>query len=63
MDATVDGYARVPRMIDKARAATAGTLGDYYRYPARSTGPASTGSGSTPTPSRRSRRPLSQITT
>lgn len=33
MEATVDGYAWVPRMIDKARAARAGTLGDYYRYP------------------------------
>jgi hypothetical protein len=30
MDATLDGYPWLPRMIDKARA---GTLGDYYRYP------------------------------
>lgn len=28
MDATLDGYAWLPRMIDKARAAQAGTLGD-----------------------------------
>jgi mannose-6-phosphate isomerase-like protein (cupin superfamily) len=28
MDATLDGYAWLPRMIDKARAARAGTLGD-----------------------------------
>jgi Domain of unknown function (DUF5069) len=34
MDATLDGgYPRLPRMIDKARASHAGTLGDYYRYP------------------------------
>lgn len=33
MDATIDGYAWIPRMIDKARAARAGTLGSYYRYP------------------------------
>lgn len=33
MDATLDGYAWLPRMIDKARAARAGTLGEYYRYP------------------------------
>ena len=33
MDATVDGYAWLPRMIDKARASRNGTLGDYYRYP------------------------------
>ena len=33
MDATIDGYAWLPRMIDKARAAKAGTLGEYYRYP------------------------------
>jgi hypothetical protein len=29
MDATLGGYAWLPRMIDKARAAQAGTLGDY----------------------------------
>ena len=28
MDATVDGYAWLPRMIDKSRASRAGTLGD-----------------------------------
>src|SRR3954452_9286920 len=28
MDATLEGYAWLPRMIDKARAARAGTLGD-----------------------------------
>ena len=28
MDATLDGYAWLPRMIDKSRAARAGTLGD-----------------------------------
>ncbi len=33
MDASVAGYPWLPRMIDKARAADAGTLGDYYRYP------------------------------
>jgi hypothetical protein len=33
MDATIGGYTWLPRMIDKARAAKAGTLGDYYRYP------------------------------
>jgi hypothetical protein len=33
MDARLDGYPWLPRMIDKARAAQAGTLGDYYRYP------------------------------
>lgn len=33
MDATLDGYAWLPRMIDKARASHAGTLGTYYRYP------------------------------
>ena len=33
MDATLEGYAWLPRMIDKARAFRAGTLGDYYRYP------------------------------
>jgi hypothetical protein len=29
MDATLDGYAWLPRMIDKARHHQAGTLGDY----------------------------------
>jgi quercetin dioxygenase-like cupin family protein len=29
MDATLDGYAWLPRMIDKSRAARAGTLGDH----------------------------------
>lgn len=33
MDAKLDGYPWLPRMIDKARASEAGTLGDYYRYP------------------------------
>lgn len=33
MEASVGGYPWLPRMIDKARAAQAGTLGDYYRYP------------------------------
>ncbi len=33
MDASVAGYPWVPRMIDKARAARAGTLGTYFRYP------------------------------
>jgi hypothetical protein len=33
MDATLAGYPWLPRMIDKARAARADTLGDYYRYP------------------------------
>ena len=33
MDATLAGYLWLPRMIDKARAARANTLGDYYRYP------------------------------
>lgn len=33
MDASVAGYPWVPRMIDKARAARAGTLGPYFRYP------------------------------
>ena len=28
MDATLDGYAWLPRIIDKSRAAQAGTLGD-----------------------------------
>jgi hypothetical protein len=33
MDATLAGYPWLPRMIDKARASQAGTLGTYYRYP------------------------------
>lgn len=33
MDAKLEGYPWLPRMIDKARAAEAGTLGSYYRYP------------------------------
>lgn len=33
MDATLAGYPWLPRMIDIARVARAGTLGDYYRYP------------------------------
>jgi hypothetical protein len=33
MDAKLDGYPWLPRMIDKARASQAGTLGSYYRYP------------------------------
>lgn len=33
MNATLDGLPWLPRMIDKARAAQAGTLGTYYRYP------------------------------
>ncbi|MGO9789248.1 MAG: DUF5069 domain-containing protein [Solirubrobacteraceae bacterium] len=33
IDATLAGYPWLPRMIDKARAARANTLGDYYRYP------------------------------
>jgi hypothetical protein len=33
MDATIAGYPWLPRMIDKARASQAGTLGSYYRYP------------------------------
>jgi hypothetical protein len=33
MDATLAGYPWLPRMIDKARASHAGTLGTYYRYP------------------------------
>jgi hypothetical protein len=33
MDARLGGYPWLPRMIDKARAARAGTLGSYYRYP------------------------------
>jgi hypothetical protein len=33
MDAKLHGYPWLPRMIDKARASHAGTLGTYYRYP------------------------------
>ncbi|MGD9571382.1 MAG: DUF5069 domain-containing protein [Thermoleophilia bacterium] len=33
MDAVLDGYPWLPRMIDKARASRAATLGPYYRYP------------------------------
>jgi hypothetical protein len=33
MDAKLAGYPWLPRMIDKARASQAGTLGTYYRYP------------------------------
>lgn len=33
MDDTLGGYPWLPRMIDKARAADAGALGDYFRYP------------------------------
>jgi hypothetical protein len=33
MDAKLAGYSWLPRMIDKARASHAGTLGTYYRYP------------------------------
>lgn len=33
MDDTLGGYPWLPRMIDKARAAQAGALGDYFRYP------------------------------
>jgi hypothetical protein len=33
MTATYGGYVWLPRMIDKACAARAGTLGAYYRYP------------------------------
>lgn len=33
MDAKLGGYSWLPRMIDKARAAQADTLGEYYRYP------------------------------
>jgi hypothetical protein len=32
MDATLDGYAWLPRMIDKARADRAGTIGEFI-YP------------------------------
>jgi hypothetical protein len=33
MEAKLAGYPWLPRMIDKARASQAGTLGTYYRYP------------------------------
>lgn len=33
MDAVLAGYPWLPRLIDKARAAGAGTLGSYLRYP------------------------------
>lgn len=33
MDATLGGYLWLPRMIDKARASRAGTVGNYYKYP------------------------------
>jgi Domain of unknown function (DUF5069) len=33
MDDTLGGYPWLPRMIDKARASRAGTLGSYFRYP------------------------------
>jgi hypothetical protein len=33
MDAKLNGYPWLPRMIDKARAIHAGILGAYYRYP------------------------------
>ena len=33
MDAQLAGYPWLPRIIDKARASQAGTLGTYYRYP------------------------------
>lgn len=33
MDAKLDGYPWLPRIIDKARASHAATLGAYYRYP------------------------------
>jgi hypothetical protein len=33
MSALLGGYTWLPRMIDKARASRAGTLGEYYRYP------------------------------
>jgi hypothetical protein len=41
MDAKLAGYPWLPRIIDKARASHAGTLGTYYATPARSTPPAS----------------------
>lgn len=33
MATKLDGYEWLPRLIDKARASVAGTLGDYYKYP------------------------------
>ena len=33
MEAKLAGYPWLPRIIDKARASQADTLGDYYRYP------------------------------
>ena len=33
MDDTLGGYPWLPRMIDKARAAAANSLGRYYKYP------------------------------
>jgi hypothetical protein len=33
MDSKLAGYPWLPRMIDKARASHADTLGTYYRYP------------------------------
>ena len=33
MDSTLAGSPCLPRMIDKARAAKAGTLGAYFKYP------------------------------
>ena len=33
MDDKLASYPWLPRMIDKARASQAGTLGTYYRYP------------------------------
>jgi hypothetical protein len=33
MDAKLGSYPWLPRMIDKARASHAATLGTYYRYP------------------------------
>jgi Domain of unknown function (DUF5069) len=33
MEATLAGYPWLPRIIDKARASHADTLGTYYRYP------------------------------
>jgi hypothetical protein len=33
MDAKLAGYPWLPRIIAKARASHAGTLGTYYRYP------------------------------
>lgn len=33
MDDQLGGYPWLPRILDKARASRAGTLGTYYRYP------------------------------